>query len=156
MILKYTIPDGGPRDVLIPLKPCCSWIKKYYNKIWRRTNSVFKQQKLMNSALALSTVWEWINSNSNQQYQFIVNRIVTCIYPIIVFHVDISSFVNKRAQNFFKTSFLCSHVQGCLLMENKIIEWLACQSVYWLILHLSWWIQSDYMHRMSADYRTFT
>ena len=47
-------------------------------------------------------------------------------YPLIVFDVDTSSFVNKVAQNFFNTSFFGCQVQGSLLMENKVPEWIAC------------------------------
>ena len=81
----------------------------------------------MNSALY--TVWEWDNSNSDQQYYFIINCIVTCIvtciYPIIVFDVDISSFVKKIAQNVFKTPFFCCQVQGSPLMENHETNWMT-------------------------------
>ena len=55
-------------------------------------------------------------------------------YPIIVFGVDTSSFANKVAQNVFKTSFFRCQVQGSLLMENKVLEWIACRLAYWLIL----------------------
>ena len=122
------------KNALIHINPCCNWIEKYYHQLWRLTNYSFKQQILMNSALY--TVCEWDNSNSDQQYYFIVNSIVTCIHPIIVFDVDISSFAKKVAQNVFKTPVFCCQVQGSPLMENKVTEWLIYRSVYWLILHM--------------------
>ena len=48
--------------------------------------------------------------------------IVTYVYPLIVFDVDISSFVHKISQNLFTTTFLSSHVQGSQLMEKNGLQ----------------------------------
>ena len=61
---------------------------------------------------------------------------IIATYPIIVFDVDTSSFANKVFQSIFKAPFFCCQVWGSLLMENKVIEWLACRLLHSLVPRL--------------------
>ena len=95
-----------------------------------------------------TTRFQTLKNVSNTRYRWTVNSVVIQYsYPIFVFDVDTSSFVNKVFQSIFKASFFCCQVQGSPLMENKETEWLSCRVVYWLILHIRTLMHTrDWLH----------